>query len=105
MSAVVRLASGALLRARTVVSSNILLGTWTESVQELTTDKGTQNGGTMAPVSEGDHLLISCKTADSLTWVAYSNKELSDVYNDATSQYDQTVTVSGEVVTKFSSSE
>ncbi|KAJ4417989.1 hypothetical protein N0V82_005841 [Gnomoniopsis sp. IMI 355080] len=49
------------------------------------TYSGTQNGGTMAPVSEGDHLLISY------------------VYNDATSQYDQTVTVDGEVVSKFSS--
>lgn len=63
VSVAARLGSGALLRARIVVSGGVSTGLFVD-IRALTIGTGTQNGGTMAPVSEGDHLLISCKSTD-----------------------------------------
>lgn len=61
---------------------------------------GEQLGGKQVPAKAGTKLTIHCVFNRPLT--CYDVNMMLDVYNDATSKYDQTVTVGGSVISSLS---
>ncbi|KAM6510114.1 hypothetical protein FALCPG4_017741 [Fusarium falciforme] len=70
--------------------------TWASTLQ------GEQLGGKQVPAKAGTKLTIHCVFNRPLT--CYDVNMMLDVYNDATSKYDQTVTVGGSVISSLSTS-